>query len=210
MQTQVKKTHYNFLSYLSKDRWCSYWHQINEVLLTEGNDILIVGSGDGIIEKIIKTEKNVKTFDIAKDLNPTYLGSILEMNKILNKKFDTILCCQVLEHLPFEYFEKSIEQLSISSKEKVIISLPHKNFKFELKISVPKLSKKLAIIVNRFYKIHKFDGQHYWEMGAHGYSDMKIENILKKYFIIENKYFVEENSYHKFYILKRNDINDTI
>ena len=27
------------------------------------------------------------------------------------KSFDTILCCEVLEHIPFEYFEKSLEEI---------------------------------------------------------------------------------------------------
>jgi hypothetical protein len=29
---QVKEGHYNFLGYVIKERWISYWHQIVEVL----------------------------------------------------------------------------------------------------------------------------------------------------------------------------------
>ncbi|MGL5056025.1 MAG: hypothetical protein ACRC6A_01465 [Fusobacteriaceae bacterium] len=203
IEKQVEEKHYNFSNYLAKPRWNSYWHQIDEVLNSYGKDLLIIGTGDNIIKKIVESDKVVKTFDIAEDLKPDYLGSILEMDKILDKKFDTILCCQVLEHLPFELFEKSIEQIAVSTKKTAIISLPHKNIKVEFKFKVPKIKIDLSFLIRKFYKIHKFDGEHYWEMGGKGFSNDKIENILEKYFVIKKRYFVDENSYHRFYILEK-------
>ena len=74
MEKQVEKEHYDFLSYLSKARWNSYYHQIEEVLKNNSQNALIIGKGDGIVPDILKKQiEEVKIFDIAEDLQPDYL-----------------------------------------------------------------------------------------------------------------------------------------
>ena len=142
MEKQVEKEHYDFLSYLSKARWNSYYHQIEEVLKNNSQNALIIGKGDGIVPDILKKQiEEVKIFDIAEDLQPDYLGNILEMSNIINKKFDSILCCQVLEHLPFDKFEQCISELSKVTDKQVIISLPQKNIFFNIGFKIPKIPK---------------------------------------------------------------------
>lgn len=209
MEKQVEKEHYNFLSYLSKARWNSYYHQIEEVLKNNSQNVLIVGKGDGIVPNILKEQiEEVKVFDIAKDLEPDYLGDILEMSNIINKKFDSILCCQVLEHLPFNKFEQSISELEKVTAKQVIISLPQQNIIFNIGFKIPKIPKiDINICIPKLYKSFTFekDGnrEHYWELNVRNYSVIKIRKILEKYFIIKNEYTVKENSYHKFFILEK-------
>lgn len=125
MKKQVDKKHYNFLNYVDKPRWNSYYKQIEEVLKEENENVLIIGAGDKIVPNILKTKMDeVKIFDIAEDLNPDYIGDILKVDNILEKNFDCVLCCQVLEHLPFDKFEKCIEKLEKITEKKCIISLP--------------------------------------------------------------------------------------
>jgi len=52
--------------------------------------------------------------------------------------------------------------------------------------------------------VHKFDGEHYWEIGKKGYSLSKItNNIQKAGFKIKETYRVFENPYNSFFILKK-------
>lgn len=209
MKKQVEKEHYNFLSYSNKARWNSYYHQIEEVLKNNSRSALIIGKGDGIVPNILKEQmEEVKIFDIAEDLQPDYLGNILEISNIIDKKFDSILCCQVLEHLPFENFEKCISELEKITNKQIIISLPQKNIVFNIEFKIPKIPRvDLNIHIPKFYQNFTFekDGnrEHYWELNVKNYSISRIRKILEKYFILKSEYTVKENSYHRFFILEK-------
>ena len=56
MKKQVEKEHYEFLSYLDKARWNSYYHQIEEVLKSDSKSALIIGKGDGIVPNILREQ----------------------------------------------------------------------------------------------------------------------------------------------------------
>lgn len=209
MKKQVEKEHYNFLSYLNKARWNSYYHQIEEVLKSDSKSVLIIGKGDGIVPNILEEQvEKVKIFDIAEDLQPDYLGDILELSNIVDKKFDSILCCQVLEHLPFNKFEQCIYELSKITNNQIIISLPQKNILFNIGFKIPKIPKiDINVYIPKFYKNFVFEkegnGEHYWELNVKNYPVNKIRKILKKYFILKREYTVKENLYHRFFILEK-------
>lgn len=209
MEKQVEKEHYNFLSYLNKARWNSYYHQIEEVLKSNSKSILIIGKGDGIVPNILgKQVEEVKIFDIAEDLQPDYLGNILELSNIIDRKFDSILCCQVLEHLPFDKFEHCIFELSKVTNNQIVISLPQQNILFNIGFKIPKIPKiDISIYIPKFYKNFVFekDGkrEHYWELNVRNYPVNKIREILKKYFILKSEYTIKENLYHRFFILEK-------
>lgn len=207
MKKQVDKSHYDFIKYVSKSRWNSYYHQIEEVISSNPNTVLVVGIGDGIVIDILRNSiKNciVDTIDIDPQLNPTYVGSITEVDELLNvKKYDVILCSQVLEHIPFDMLEKIISKFTKVNNKKLIISLPEQNIKVGLSIKIPKLFLNAYLYIPRFYKEHKFDGEHYWELGTKQTRLNSVRDIFKEYYKISNEYVVNENSYHRFFILDK-------
>lgn len=209
MEKQVNKEHYRFLTYLTKQRWNSYYHQIEEILLNNSKNILIIGAGDKIVPDILRQHiSEVKIFDIAEDLNPDYIGNILNLSNIVNKKYDSILCCQVLEHLPFDKFEICIKELEKITKDQCIISLPQRNIEISFSIKLPRMKRKtIEILIPRFYKNFTFEkdgnGEHYWEINAKNYSVNKVRKILKKHFDLKKEYTVNENHYHRFFVLKK-------
>lgn len=208
MNIQVEKDHYDFNKYVGKMRWMSYYYQVYETLKIKGKDILVIGCGDNIVCDILKNQgKNVYTLDFDCKLKPTICGSVIEIDKLINKKYDAILCCQVLEHIPFEKFESIIKKMSKFYKEKIILSLPSRNLAITLKIRFPQFGEKAFLIpIHRFweknYSIKKEGfGEHYWELNTRITKVKNVEKIISKYFKIEKKYTVVENSYHVFYIL---------
>ena len=77
---------------------------------------------------------------------------------------------------------------------------------YRLNIQIPKIGeiKKLVPVGRRKKIIHKFDGEHYWEIGKADYPLNKIiKDIEKAGFKIEKKYRVFEHTYHRFFILKK-------
>ena len=213
MEVQVETSHYDFSNYVNQDRWNSYYQQIFEASKCKGKNILYIGTGDGIVVDVLrKIGKNVKTLDFDKNLKPDYVGSVTEIKKILGKdKFDVILCCQVLEHIPYPEFENIIKQFSECTKEKLILSLPNNNRKISFAISAPKPiknRKKLLLFKHRFAKNWDINnqgyGEHYWEIDAKGCPTKKeIKNIIRKYFSKLNFYTLFENPYHMFFILEK-------
>lgn len=115
---QVLKEHY-FRGYDIKERWMSYWYQINEVLRTKARKVLEVGVGNKTISNYLK-ERGIKvtTVDINPSLNPDHVCDVAELTKIFKPKtFDAVLCAEVLEHLPFIKFRKALGELYEVSRE---------------------------------------------------------------------------------------------
>ena len=54
MQIQVNAEHYNFKKYVSKERWNSFYHQIDEVISKNPGSFLEIGVGSGVLRIILK------------------------------------------------------------------------------------------------------------------------------------------------------------
>lgn len=80
MKPQVKPKHYFRLSYDSKERFISYWYQINEIIKLDPKRVLEIGIGNGFVSKYLKEKRvNVSTLDIDEKLNPDIVGSVLDV-----------------------------------------------------------------------------------------------------------------------------------
>lgn len=209
---QVEASHYNFDEYVTWERWQSYYTQLSTVLRSQPKSVLVVGAGDGLVASMLKTLGiDVKTVDIDPDLKPDYCLSILEMSKSIPAQFDLVLCCQVLEHLPFENFRACLKELKALSKERVILSLPYRSFRpWNMVVKLPRLKPWFfAISIPIWFKKIKFDGEHYWEVGAKGFSNRFIKNILSEAFKVNFSFKVEGNPYHIFYNCQLDEEKDS-
>lgn len=144
-------------------------------------------------------------FDYDVSLEPDIVGDVCKESDFPDRKFETVVCCQVLEHIPFGEFEYAIHNISRICSNTLILSLPVRSFRFSLSYKIPKLRRKVVnVIVPRFYeKAIPWEGQHFWEVGIKKKGIHDINTILEKYFDIEKQYYLEENPYHYFWILKK-------
>ena len=188
---------YSF-SYDSKIRFNSYWHQINEVAKMNPKNVLEIGIGNGFVSKYLKDMgTNITTFDVDESLNPDVAGSVLKM-PFTDNYFETVLCCEVLEHLEYEHFQTALLEIYRVSSSNVVISIPC-------------LCSSLGIFFQGKYKLftfkkpfRKISAQHRWEIGYKNYTFKKIiKDFEKAGFKIKNSYRVFENPYHTFFILSK-------
>ncbi len=197
--------------YFSKYQLFSLSEQINLLYKysksIENPKILEVGKGNGFVSDFFKKVNfYFKTFDINENLNPDIVGNILELDTLIDFKPDLILCSEVLEHIEFKFFEKSLQELSLVSNKYVIITLPEfkKFFGLNLQIRIPKFK---VFSIPLFVKIRgnkTLASGHFWEIDYDKDSKRKnIEKILKKYFTIVEKGGFHTNPYHNFYVLKK-------
>lgn len=202
---QVPASHYDFLKYMHKRRWCSLYHQIAEVVLSTPTSVLEVGVGNGFLGLILtQTGLFYESLDIDPELHPTYVGSVLEI-PFKDSCYDTVVCCQVLEHLPYELFENALSELFRVAKNTLIISLPDVGVVYPF--HVHRFFEKKLIPRPFVKRRHKFDGEHYWELNKQNFGlkkvKMNMDRIAKKYgFVLEKHYRVWEHPYHHYFIFK--------
>ena len=203
---QVRKEHYNFV----QGSCLHLYNQVRDVFdVVKKNKIinpriLIIGVGDNLLKIILenKFKFTIKTIDIDPELEPDYVGSVDNLQKVFSDKFDIVVCTHVLEHLPYKYFNKSLEQIK-SISDYSLIYLPIAKFGLSFGIGVyPLFFKKMYFLSTWFFKRHNFDGQHYWEIGVRGNSLNKTRREIKKYFNIEKEYNPENWLYSYNFILK--------
>jgi ubiquinone/menaquinone biosynthesis C-methylase UbiE len=206
MKLQVESDHYLNKSYDSKERFISYWHQINEIIKLNPKKVLEIGIGNGFVSGYLKKRGvNLTTLDIDKRLNPDIIGSVLDI-PFPAELFDIIACYELLEHLPFENFHKALSVIFRVSESYAVLSLPDASRVYRVYIQIPKVGvfKRLIPLPRTKNPIHKFNGEHYWEIGKAGYPLSKIiNNIQRAGFKIGKTYRIFENPYHRFFILKK-------
>ena len=197
---------YESLSYDTKERFCSYWHQIDEIIKLNPINILEIGIGNTFVTNYLKGKKlQVTTLDIEHSLNPNVVGSVVAI-PFARGYFDVVTCYEVLEHLPYSDFQKALTELARASQRYVIISLPDVTTVYRINIELPRMKPIQKLVPHPFPKatIHTYDGYHYWEIGKEEYPLKKIRQDIEYASLkILKSYRVFEFYYHRFFLLEK-------
>ena len=208
-ELDLNKKEYTKKVYLNKDRWVSYFWQTNLIhkYSVSGDKILEIGVGNNVVANFLKENFELRTVDINSKLNPDIVNSVEDLSDIRDNSFDSILCAEVLEHLPFDKFEKSLSEIRRVSKKNIIISLPYWGYTFGIKVKLPVVGLKILKFKINGFKKHIFDKStagHYWEIGKKGYSLRKIKKVLRfaKLKILDSFWDLDD-PYHYYFILEK-------
>ena len=206
MKPQVDPAQYLAHEYDSKERFCSYWHQLNEIITLNPASVLEIGVGNGFLSRYLKRRGfNLHTLDLDTRLNPDVVGTVSSL-PFRDNSFEAVVCYEVLEHLPFDQFLESAFELNRVTRAHAIISLPDASSfirivtpppmmtHFALQIPIPTLRKRP----------HVFDGEHFWEIGKAGYPLKRIlDGLAQAGFTVLKTYRMRENPYHRFLVLRK-------
>ena len=214
METRIKEEAdlKKFIKYVSKKRWNSYWHQIDEIIANTPHSsyessILEIGVGYNVLKTICKDllHYNYETLDINGEFYPDHIGSVLEM-PFADNKYDTVVCFQMLEHLPYEDFNKALSEIFRVAKASVIISLPNTGLIIPLHIPIIFEKKFIKLPIDISSKKKLKTKSHQWEINFKNY---KLKDVMKSIlktgesynFKLTKNYRVWENPYHHFFVL---------
>jgi hypothetical protein len=201
---QVEPDHY-WTNYDEKRRFCSYWHQIDEITSLKPKNVLEIGIGNGFVSNYLKQRKlAVTTLDLDRRLMPETAGSVLKI-PFSDRSFEVTACYEVLEHLPYANFKRAISEISRVTSSHTILSLPDDNPCVAMCLQIRNIGqiKKLFSFPN-LRKPTSQEGQHYWEIGQAGYSLKKVVNdIIGIGYSLEKTYRVFEMPSHRLFVLKK-------
>ena len=118
-------------------------------------------------------------------------------------QLDMVLCCEVLEHLPFTNFFHALKEIRRVARYKVILSLPDKTRRFGLAICLFRFGWYVFEWNPTRGKCAKqpikyIAGKHYWEIIRNN----ELGNIKKAGFEIEKQYRLFRHAWHRFFILR--------
>src|SRR3989344_2955653 len=200
----TKEAGYKAGTYAKLDRFASYAIQTQFIVATNPSRVLEIGVGDGVVSGHFRRHSDIPytTADFAADLSPDVVADVRAL-PFDDNSFDTVCAFQVLEHLPFEDFEKAVGELMRVAKKYVIISLPHFNHPLKFSLKIPLFPEIKICIRLPHPKKHVFDGQHYWEIGKRSFPPRRIRAVFEKYAALEQEHVPFENPSHHFFILKK-------
>lgn len=204
----IDPNHYFDPSYNTKERFCSYWHQIAEIVALKPRRLLEIGIGNGFVADYLRKRKfPIFTMDIDWHLRPDIGASVL-MTPFQDAYFELVACYEVLEHLPFSCFSQALAEIWRISSCYALLSLPDSNRHFPVYIKIPRygIYKKIIPLFRLRQEVHEFEGEHYWEIGKADYPLSKITGAIKKAgFHILKTYRVFEFPYHRMFILRKQE-----
>jgi len=204
----------------SYGRWISYFNQVNEILKlgSKGTKLLEIGPGANVTHDVlIRFGFDLTTVDVNEENKPNIVSDVREL-PFEDETFDIILCCEVLEHIPYEDFVKALEMFYKITKNTVIISLPTFGFEWVITVKFPKIPKvpafrpfgrnlTISAIVSIPFKMDKKPPPHHqWEIGRKGYPLRRIKSDIRSVgFRIIKFFYVPEHPWFTFFVLSKED-----
>lgn len=202
-EKQVTRAHYEFSRYMSKARWASVWHQLDEILKLQPSNVLEVGPGPGLFKTVAGVFGiPVETLDLDPELKPDHVGSVTEI-PLAGGSYDLVCAFQVLEHLPYEQSCEAFSEMVRVARRHVVISLPDAQPVWPYRLHFPKLGTRDFLVPRPRLRApsHKFDGEHHWELNKLGWPMAKILVDYKGVRLVKT-YRVHENPYHRFFVFE--------
>ncbi len=202
--------HYGRPGYLTPRRFAAYAYQIAESCAAASN-ILEIGPGNGIVSYALRCiGLDVCTLDIDARTRPDVVASALNL-PFRDHAFEAILCCEVLEHVPFDCLERALVELGRVSSRVVVLTLPHAAHFLSLFVRLPAVGRRsFRITLPRLRRLpYTFDGEHYWCIGR---GEVSLASVMVKMrscgLEITKEYRIPENPEHHLFVLHRANCSD--
>jgi len=198
-ELDVNPAFYKNQNYFRHDQMFSYWAQIDAVRNQEPANVLEIGLGNGFVStNLLWLGFDVKTLDVNPALDPDVVCSVTELNSQLKgQKFSMTLCCEVLEHLPLEEFERALWNIASVTQDLVYLTLPlyGRSYGISAHLKIPKAWRYIDWYVR--LPVGRLPDMHWWEIGSSKASGRKrIMDSVRKYFDVVVARRVFGNPYH--------------
>jgi SAM-dependent methyltransferase len=190
--------------YLNEGRFVDYYHTYRLARQTGGRRFLEIGPGNGLVAWLLRRGgASVTTLDIEPSVEPDVIGSVAAL-PFGDGAFDAVICCEVLEHLPWEFFPSCLQEIRRVGSGPCVLSLPHVGKTITILAELPFIGSlwgSLPLPPLRRPDMAQHP-EHFWSVGSRGCSDRLVaRRIRESGFRIVKSYRPGFNKAHKFYLL---------
>jgi hypothetical protein len=175
------RSHYQ-RRYMTLPRMVTHWHQADEVarLTPPGGDVLEIGPGSGHTTWLLRQWGfTVSTLDFDPAVRPDVVADVTRI-PFASRRFDCVIAAEVLEHLPFEEFGNALAELGRVSKGSVVVTLPAPFVGVSALWNWPRFAPQGMFVGVPYAVPHKFNGEHYWELGKWGFGVGKVKRRMRE------------------------------
>lgn len=168
--------------YMTLPRMITHWHQANEVAASTrpAGEVLEIGPGSGHTTWLLRQWGfPVTTLDFDAKVKPDVVGDVTHL-PLGDKCVDCVLAAEVLEHLPFHRFGDALRELRRVSRGTVIVTLPAPFVGIATLWNWPRFEPRGMFLGVPYAMPHRFNGEHYWELGKWGYSVYRIKKKIRE------------------------------
>lgn len=177
--------------YYSEKRILHQWRQLRLLKDLDVQRVLEIGPGLGLVTALLENAGfDVTTLDLLPSQNPRSRAPHIEAELATVEParlagFDAILCCETLEHLPWEQLGPILAKLRAAAPKHLIVSVPFMGFQLDARLHVTLRSARqwFSLKWPRFWRDFEFDAEadpygHKWEVGYRGRSLAAVEAKL--------------------------------
>jgi hypothetical protein len=186
-EASLPRTDYFSEGYFDIRQLMAQMMQIKYIHDLKPRSIIEIGIGNGLTSTFIRNSGiDILTADINPNLNPDICCPISEVvDAIRGRKFDLVVCCEVLEHTPLDQLEMNIRTLRTLGN-RLFLTLPGytKSFGVSGVIKFPWL-KARDFFVHIFLPKNEDLAltEHFWEVGSERATHRgAIVAVLKKHY----------------------------
>ena len=201
------RSHYA-AGYLSGWRLHSIAEQASLALEIAPRTALEIGVGAVISVAMLRAAGvAVTTVDIQPELKPDLVADVRSL-PLDDGSHDVVICCQVLEHLPYEEFGKAVRELRRVARRRLVLSLPDIERQVSVTLRAPILGARRfdrsfrAPRVDASWRRHRLEEMgHYWEIGVDGIRPRDIASGLNAAgFASVRTQRLDEQAWHRFFV----------
>lgn len=186
--------------YFALPQLTSQAQQVHDIFSMRPESILEIGPGNGFVSTFLRMAGfDVTTADINPALEPDICAPLAEIPAHLNgRRFDLVVCCEVLEHMPFEQFEANVRAMR-EIGDRLYMTLPNYKKAFGIGgfLRLPRISRPigwyLSVRQNR-----PLTDQHFWEVGYRRECSLAaVTSVLRRHYGKVSTERYPLNAYHQ-------------
>lgn len=191
-------------SYFGLPQLFSQSHQIAKIHAMRPKSIIEIGIGNGFTSTFLRQAGyDIVTADINPALQPDICAPLDQLpNHLDGRRFDVVVCCEVLEHMPFDQFATNVSLLRALG-DRLFMTLPNhrRYFGFGGLLRLPKM-KVLDVDANiPFGRRRRLPAEHFWEVDHSAATSLNaVMKVLDGFYGRTQTGKFSTNAYHRYFI----------